>query len=97
MIRHLPDAVLLVLIFAIVILLMFVGFIILVVMVYKKKQMVLSKRNCSKKRISKPNSRKELEIQKKIKKKENPSHDMHDDLGAGISALKLQTEFLKQK
>ena len=43
MIRHLPDAVLLVLIFAIVILLMFVGFIILVVMVYRKKQIVFIK------------------------------------------------------
>jgi two-component system sensor histidine kinase DesK len=41
---------------------------------------------------------KELEIQKKVQEeRERISHDMHDDLGAGISALKLQAEFIKQK
>ncbi|WP_228446479.1 sensor histidine kinase [Chryseobacterium shandongense] len=41
---------------------------------------------------------KELEKQKLIEKeRERISHDMHDDLGAGISALKLQAEFLKQR
>ena len=99
MIRHLPDAVLLVLIFAIVILLMFVGFIILVVMVYRKKQMVFIKEKLLQE-IEYRNQilEKELEIQKKIQEeRERISHDMHDDLGAGISALKLQAEFLKQK
>ena len=67
MIRHLPDAVLLVLIFAIVILLMFVGFVILVVMVYRKKQMVFIKEKLLQK-IEYRNQilEKELEIQKKI-------------------------------
>ncbi|WP_228408615.1 sensor histidine kinase [Chryseobacterium sp. JV274] len=41
---------------------------------------------------------KELEKQKILEQeRERISHDMHDDLGAGISALKLQAEFLKQK
>lgn len=41
---------------------------------------------------------KELEKQKSIEQeRERISHDMHDDLGAGISALKLQAEFLKYK
>jgi two-component system sensor histidine kinase DesK len=95
----LPDAVLLVLIFAIVILLMFVGFVILVVMVYRKKQMVFIKEKLLQE-IEYRNQilEKELEIQKKIQEeRERISHDMHDDLGAGISALKLQAEFLKQK
>lgn len=99
MIRHLPDAVLLVLIFAIVILLMFVGFVILVVMVYRKKQIVFIKEKLLQE-IEYRNQilEKELEIQKKIQEeRERISHDMHDDLGAGISALKLQAEFLKQK
>lgn len=40
----------------------------------------------------------ELKKQKAIKKeRERISHDMHDDIGAGISALKLQAEFLKHK
>ena len=40
----------------------------------------------------------ELERQKSIEaERARISHDMHDDLGAGISALKLQAEFLKEK
>ena len=99
MTQILPDPVLLVLIFAIIILLMFVGFIILVVMVYKKKQAAF----INEKLLQEIEHRnvileKELEIQKKIQEeRERISHDMHDDLGAGISALKLQAEFLKQK
>jgi two-component system sensor histidine kinase DesK len=78
---------------------MFVGFIILVVMVYKKKQAAF----INEKLLQEIEHRnvileKELEIQKKIQEeRERISHDMHDDLGAGISALKLQAEFLKQK
>ena len=99
MTQILPNPVLLVLIFAIIILLMFVGFIILVVMVYKKKQAAF----INEKLLQEIEHRnvileKELEIQKKIQEeRERISHDMHDDLGAGISALKLQAEFIKQK
>ena len=99
MTQILPDPVLLVLIFAIIILLMFVGFIILVVMVYKKKQAAF----INEKLLQEIEHRnvileKELEIQKKVQEeRERISHDMHDDLGAGISALKLQAEFIKQK
>ncbi|SDC13317.1 sensor histidine kinase [Niabella drilacis] len=42
----------------------------------------------------------ETEIQRQrdiITERERISHDMHDDLGAGISAIKLQAELLKQK
>lgn len=54
-------------------------------------------------------SRKKLRVQKKVfdaemrhenmlkRERERISQDMHDDLGAGISALKLQAEFLKHK
>ncbi len=31
------------------------------------------------------------------RERERISHDMHDDLGAGISAMKLQTEFIRRK
>lgn len=41
---------------------------------------------------------KEIDYQKKSKlEQERISHDMHDDIGAGISAIKLQAEFLKRK
>ena len=99
MTQILPDPVLLVLIFAIIILLMLVIFIVLIAMVYKKKQAAF----INEKLLQEIEHRnvileKELEIQKKIQEeRERISHDMHDDLGAGISALKLQAEFLKQK
>lgn len=68
-------------------------------MVYKKKQTVFIKERLLQE-IEHKNLilEKELEIQKKIQEeRERISHDMHDDLGAGISALKLQAEFIKQK
>lgn len=41
---------------------------------------------------------KEIDFQKRTRKEqERISHDLHDDLGAGLTALKLQTEFLKRK
>lgn len=99
MLQNQIDSVLLVLIFPIIILLTFVGFIILVVVVNKKKQTVFIQDKLLQE-IEYRNDilEKELEIQKKIEEeRQRISHDMHDDLGAGISALKLQAEFLKQK
>ncbi len=97
--NHLPEQIRLTFLFAIIILLMLVVFIVLIVMVYKKKQAVFVKEKLLQE-IEHRNVilEKELEIQKKIQEeRERISHDMHDDLGAGISALKLQAEFLKQK
>lgn len=40
----------------------------------------------------------EIDYQKKVQlEQERISHDMHDDIGAGISAIKLQAEFLKKQ
>ena len=97
--NNLPEQIRLTFLFAIIILLMLVVFIVLIVMVYKKKQAAF----INEKLLQEIEHRnvileKELEIQKKIQEeRERISHDMHDDLGAGISALKLQAEFLKQK
>lgn len=94
-----PEQVKLMFLIAIVILMTFVGFIVMVVMVYKKKQLVFQKEKLLQE-IQFRNGilEKELEIQKKVQEeRERISHDMHDDLGAGISALKLQAEFIKQK
>lgn len=95
----LPEQIRMTFLFAIVILLIFAVFIILIVMVYKKKQTVFVKEKLLQE-IQYKNQilEKELEVQKQIQQeRERISHDMHDDLGAGISALKLQAEFLKQK
>ena len=97
--NHLPEQVKFLFLIALIILMMFAGFIVMVVMVYKKKQLVFQKERLLQD-IQYRNQllEKELEIQRKVQEeRERISHDMHDDLGAGISALKLQAEFIKQK
>lgn len=81
------------------IMLIFVCFIIFVVFMYNRKQLLYIKENQLKESEHQNQLlQKELEKQKSIEaERERISHDMHDDLGAGISALKLQAEFLKQR
>lgn len=78
---------------------LFVGFIIIVVFVYNRRQLINRQQNLLKEAEHQNQLlQKELDRQKSIEKeRERISHDMHDDLGAGISAIKLQAEFLKQK
>lgn len=82
-----------------IIMLFFVGFIIFVVLMYNRKQLLyLKEKQLKESEYQNQLLQKELEKQKSIEiERERISHDMHDDLGAGISALKLQAEFLKQK
>lgn len=82
-----------------IILIMFVSFIIFVVLMYDRKQLLyLKEQQLKESEHQNQLLQKELEKQKSIEaERERISHDMHDDLGAGISALKLQAEFLKQK
>ena len=77
----------------------FVGFIIFAVLMYNRKQLLYKKEKQLKESEHQNQLlQKELEKQKSIEaERERISHDMHDDLGAGISALKLQAEFLKQR
>lgn len=86
-------------IIAIVILLLFVGFIIMVVLVYNKRQLIQHQENqIMEAEFQNQLLQKELERQKAIQlERERISQDMHDDLGAGISAIKLQAEFLTYK
>lgn len=78
---------------------MFVSFIIFVVLIYDRKQLLhLKEQQLKESEHQNQLLQKELEKQKSLEaERERISHDMHDDLGAGISALKLQAEFLKQK
>lgn len=86
-------------IITVIIMLAFVGFIIMVVLVYNKKQLIQQQENQIKEaEFQNQLLQKELERQKAIQvERERISQDMHDDLGAGISAIKLQAEFLKYK
>lgn len=81
------------------IMIVFVGFVIFVVLMYNRRQLLYLKENQLKESEHQNQLlQKELEKQKSIEaERERISHDMHDDLGAGISALKLQAEFLKQR
>lgn len=77
----------------------FVAFIIFVVLMYNRRQLLhIKEQQLKESEHQNQLLQKELEKQKSIEQeRERISHDMHDDLGAGISALKLQAEFLKQR
>lgn len=96
---HIQDDMKLAYIVAIAIMMLFVLFIIFVVLMYNRKQLLyLKEQQLKESEYQNQLLQKELEKQKVLEQeRERISHDMHDDLGAGISALKLQAEFLKQK
>ncbi|SMC32916.1 sensor histidine kinase [Moheibacter sediminis] len=97
--NELPYEIKLTYIIVIAIMLLFVGFIIFVVMTYNRKQLLfLKEKQLREAEYQNSLLHEELKRQQAIQKeRERISHDMHDELGAGISALKLQVEFLKQK
>lgn len=97
--KNLPIEIKIVYITAAIVTMLFVGFIVFVVLMYNKKQLLnLKEKQLKEAEYQNQLLQKELEKQKVIEaERERISHDMHDDLGAGISALKLQAEFLKQR
>ncbi|MBT2622024.1 MULTISPECIES: sensor histidine kinase [Chryseobacterium] len=97
--KVLPEEIKQTYIIAIIVMMLFVGFIIFIVLLYNRKQLLYIKEKQLKEAEHQNQLlQKELEKQRSIEQeRERISHDMHDDLGAGISALKLQAEFLKQK
>ncbi|WP_449388585.1 sensor histidine kinase [Chryseobacterium lineare] len=97
--EELPQIIRSTYIIAIAIVLLFVMFIIFVVLMYNRKQLLyIKEKQLKESEYQNQLLQKELEKQRSIEKeRERISHDMHDDLGAGISALKLQAEFLKQR
>ncbi|WP_288376266.1 histidine kinase [uncultured Chryseobacterium sp.] len=97
--KSLPPEIKLTYIVAILLVMLLVIFVVFIVITYNRKQLLYLKENQLKESEHQNQLlQKELEKQKLIEKeRERISHDMHDDLGAGISALKLQAEFLKQR
>ncbi len=83
---------------AIAIMLLLVGFIIFVVLIHNKKQLLFLKEKQLKEAAFQNVLLEEKLLQQKIIEAERMriSADMHDELGAGISAIKLQAEFMKQ-
>lgn len=97
--KSLPPEIKLTYIIAILLVMILVIFVVFIVITYNRKQLLyLKEQQLKESEHQNQLLQKELEKQKSIEKeRERISHDMHDDLGAGISALKLQAEFLKQK
>lgn len=97
--KSLPPEIKLTYIVAILLIMLLIIFVVFIVITYNKKQLlVLKEQQLKESEYQNQLLQKELEKQKSIEaERERISHDMHDDLGAGISALKLQAEFLKQK
>lgn len=97
--NKLPDSIKLVYIIAAILLITFMVFIVLIVVLYNKRQVFfIQQQKLQEAEYQNQILQKELEKQRSIEiERERISHDMHDDLGAGISALKLQAEFLKQR
>ncbi|MCF2221813.1 two-component sensor histidine kinase [Chryseobacterium sp. PS-8] len=92
------DKIKLTYVIAVIVMMLFIAFIIFVVLMYNRKQLLYLKEKQLNAEHQNQLLQKELENQKSIEaERERISHDMHDDLGAGISALKLQAEFLKQR
>ncbi len=84
---------------AMIISFLLIVFIIFVIYTYNKRQLLFKTEQELQKRQH-DNEVLRLELEKRnaiLKERTRISHDMHDDLGAGISALKLQAEFLKLK
>lgn len=97
--KSLPSEIKLTYIVAILLIMLLIIFVIFIVITYNRKQLLLIKeKQLQESEYQNQLLQKELEKQKSIEQeRERISNDMHDDLGAGISALKLQAEFLKQK
>lgn len=84
---------------AVLIMVFLVGFVLFVISLYNKKQILLLKE----KQLQEANHQNELlqtqlDQQKALEnERERISKDMHDDLGAGISSIKLQSEYILEK
>lgn len=97
--KSLPSEIKLIFLIALLLVVLLVAFTIFIVLMYNRKQLLyLKEQQLKESEHQNQLLQKELEKQKVLEQeRERISHDMHDDLGAGISALKLQAEFLKQK
>lgn len=97
--RVLPIEIKFSIIIAILLMVIIVVFLIFIIVLYYRRQMIFTKEE----RLKEMEYRtlllqQEIDYRKKMQNEhDRVSHDLHDDLGSGITALKLQTQFIKQK
>jgi two-component system sensor histidine kinase DesK len=84
---------------AIVIMFLLAGFIAIVIVIHNRRHLLyLKEKQLKEAELQNILLQEELRRQQAIQQeRERISIDMHDELGAGISALKLQTEFIKKQ
>ncbi|MGV8913997.1 MAG: sensor histidine kinase [Kaistella sp.] len=97
--KTLPVDIKIAIVIAILLLVTIVAFLIFLTVLYSRKQALFEKEKKLKAmQFQTQLLQKEIDFQKRTQnEQERISHDMHDDIGAGISAIKLQAEFIKQK
>jgi len=86
-------------IIAILLMVVIVVFLIFIIVLYYRRQMIFTKEERLKEMEHRTQLlQQEIDYRKKMQNEhDRVSHDLHDDLGSGITALKLQTQFIKQK
>lgn len=96
---NLPYDIKISIILAIVLMVTVVIFLLFIMVLYSRKQVLFEKEKMLQNaEYEKQLLQKEILFQKKSQsEQERISHDLHDDVGSGITALKLQAEFLKKK
>ncbi|MBF8457160.1 ATP-binding protein [Kaistella sp. G5-32] len=97
--RALPVEIKFSIIIAILLMVIIVVFLIFIIVLYYRRQMIFSKEERLKEMEYRTQLlQQEIDYRKKMQSEhDRVSHDLHDDLGSGITALKLQTQFIKQK
>ena len=86
-------------IIAILLMVVIVVFLIFIIVLFYRRQMIFTKEERLKEMEHRTQLlQQEIDYRKKMQNEhDRVSHDLHDDLGSGITALKLQTQFIKQK
>lgn len=97
--NNLPNVIKIAIVLAIVLMVAVFIFLLFIIVLYSRKQVLFQKeKELSNMAHEKQLLQKEINFQKKAQDEQNRiSHDLHDDVGSGITALKLQTEFLKRR
>lgn len=97
--EQLPSEIRTTYILVVLFVLLLIVFFIVVVVVYNRRRVLMAKeKQVQAAEYKNTLLQKEIERQRSLQiERERISHDMHDDLGAGISALKLHAQFIKQQ
>ena len=97
--KSLPYEIKITYFFIFIVMMILTGFVIFVILMYnKRQQFYIKEKQLKDAEFKNQILEKELEKQKSLEnERARISRDMHDEIGAGISAIKLQSEILKMQ